>query len=163
MAYPFSLTENMVVIQAIAPQHGTGALLGGTPISLKLCHKVWIVAHANTSAGADAVTVTPQQDTAVAFGAPAAFVTLLPHWIAADVATSPVLVREATDAINHAFAADLLNKTCVFEIDPASLTAGSDCIRVGMTAAAGSFIAAEYIIEPRYPAGSGFRPNYLID
>lgn len=162
MTYPFSIPENCVRIQALAPQHGTGAAQAATAISLKLCHKVWAVVSKNSGAGADAVAVVPQTDALVAFGTPAVLTTAVPHWVAADEATSPVLVRD-TDAVNHTFAADALNGTVVFEIDPAELAAGEDCFRISLTAAAGTFVAVEYIIAPRYPAGSGFRPNYLVD
>src|SRR5512133_1914549 len=103
MAYPFSLPENAVVIQALAPQHGTGAAQPATAVSMKLVHKLWAIVHKNSGAGADAVAVVPQTDAAVAFGTPAVFTAALPHWVAADVATTPELVRDA-DAVNHTFA-----------------------------------------------------------
>lgn len=162
MAYPFAVPENVHLITALSPQHGTGAAQAATAVSLKLVHKLWAVVQKNSGAGADAVAVVPQTDALVAFGTPAVLTTAVPHWVAADEATSTLLVRGA-DAVNHSFAADALLGTVVFEIDPALLTAGEDCFRISLTAAAGTFVSVTYIIAPRYPAGSGFTPNYLID
>jgi hypothetical protein len=162
MALPFSLTEDMALIQALGPIAGTGAAQAATAVSLKLAHKLWAVVDVNSAGGADATAIVPQTDALVAFGSPAVLVTSVPIWAAAGVAVSPALVR-AANAVNYTCVADLLRKQIVFEIDPAKLAAGEDCFRISLTAAVTTLVTVHYVIAPRYPAGSGNRPNYLID
>lgn len=163
MAYPFVIPEDAYVLQAIAPQTGAGVAINGTPISLKLTHKVWAVVHVNTPGTSAAVAIVPQTDANVAFGSAAVLTTAVPIWAAVDVATSPVLVR-ATDAVNYTTVADALSKIVILEIDPAKLAAGEDCFRISLTlVAATDFVSCDYIIAPRYPSGAPFAPSYIID
>ena len=88
MALPFSIPENCVVFQALAPSAGTGAAQPADPISLKLCHKVWAVVNVNSLAGADAAAIVPQTDALVAFGSAAVLTTAVPIWTAAVTGTT---------------------------------------------------------------------------
>lgn len=156
--------ETFTVIQAAGPGTGSGGEITSTPISLKYVHRLWAVIELNTVGTSAAVACVPQTDALVAFGSAAVLTKAVPHWVCADVATSPILVRD-TDAVNHTTTGDALRKIVVFEIDPsAHFGTTEDCFRISLTAvAATDFYSIYYVIEPRYPAATGKQPSLIVD
>lgn len=161
MSLPFAVPENLVILQGAVAQIGTGADVTSRPISLKLCHKVWIYVNLSSLSGA-AYAVAPQTDALVAFGTPAALAVNVPIWFMADADTNTTWTK-AADATHYDTAADANPKALIFEIDPSDLvTAGEDCLRVNIPAlAAADRASIEYLIAPRYAQGT--QPNYFID
>jgi hypothetical protein len=167
MAYPFSLPENMKVINVAAPQVGTAAAVTSDIVSLKNAHKAWIVVNVSPAGGA-ALLLTPQRCDDVTPTAAAVLVTSVPIWVNGNVAASDTLVRQA-NAVNYTTVADANSKQIIFEIDPAKLgeTAGAvpyDCIRI-VTGALPitDFISIDVILAPRYPSSTAASPSALID
>lgn len=160
MALPFSIPENVVLLQGLVAQIGTGADVSSRPISLKLCHKVWIYANISTLAGA-AYAVTPQTDNAVAFGTAAALTVNVPIWSMADADTNTSWTRVA-DATHFDTAGDANPKAVIFQIDPSALPAGEDCVRLTIPAlAAADRASIEYLIVPRYADPTNV--NFFVD
>jgi len=158
----FSFPENCKVVLGAAPQVGAGAAVNSTPISLKNCHKVWIVVNLNPVGGA-ALLLTPQTDALVAFGTAAAITNVARIWANEDVATSDRLV-EQTAAVNFTTTADVNPKQIIFEIDPADLAAGED--KDDLTTGAlpnTDYISIEYVIWPRYQGRVSMQPTVLTD
>lgn len=160
MSLPFNIPENVVLLQGLVAQIGTGADVNSRPISLKMVHKVWIYANISTLAGA-AYAVTPQTDSLVAFGTPAALTVNVPIWFMADADTNTTWTR-ATDATHYDTAGDANPKALIFEIDPAKLPAGEDCLRLDIPAlAAADRASVEYLIVPRYQDPTNV--NFFVD
>lgn len=158
----FNFPENCKVVLAAAPQVGSGAAVDSTAISLKLVNKLWIVVQLAPSGGA-AYTLTPQTDALVAFGSAAVLTNAVRIWANEAIATNDRLV-EQTAAVNFATTANANSKLVIFEIDPANMTDGEDCVRVEIPAlAVGDYASVLYVIEPRYPARPATALTVLTD
>lgn len=72
-------------------------------------------------------------------------------WANEDVAASDTLVAQ-TAAASYTMAADIKNKVVVFEIDPASLTDGYDCVycTIATSSQATNYVAGEWMIESNF-------------
>ena len=164
MSYPWSLPQNMKLVQGIYPQVCGAAALDGDYISLKNAHKCWVVFHLCTGHGT-AIPTTIEVASAVAGTGHTAITNLVPIWVNADCAVSDTLVREATDAVAFTTAATITKQIMVvYEIDPAALTGltGGDCIKgvIGISNAA-NIGACMYFIMPRYPQATP--PSAVVD
>lgn len=160
MAYPFALPENFIVYQAMEPTIGAGADLNGRAVSLKNVHKAYLIAHINPVAGAG-VAIHPETDSTVAFGSGAVLTSPVHIWSNEDTDSGDAWTRE-TDAVNFTTAANDEPKMVIFEIDPAKLPEGEDCVRLVVDSLANTdYAAIEYILIPRY--GGTSQPSVLVD
>lgn len=83
-------------------------------------------------------------------------------WANEDVAATDTLVAQ-TAAASYTMAADIKNKMIVFEIDPASLTDGYDCVycTIATSSQATNFVAGEWEIETNYTQSTP--PSAILD
>ncbi|MEY4634802.1 MAG: hypothetical protein RJA55_600 [Acidobacteriota bacterium] len=148
MALPMSLPENAKIVELFNPKT-TNASLTSDTISLKNALKAWAVFNFTQAAG-HATTPTLRQATDVANGTTAAGPTCR-IWVNEDTAATDTLVA-ATAGASVAVTNDIKNKMVVFEIDPASLTEGYDCVyfTIATSSQATNFVTATMYIEPRY-------------
>lgn len=151
MAYPFTLPQMCKITDALAP--ATDAA-GRTSlyISLKNCHKAYLVAHI-TQAAANTILLTPLQASAIAGTGSKVLANAVPIWVNLDTVAAEALVK-ATDAVNYTTDAGVKNKIVIFEIDPAKLdvAGGFDCVAVstGASVAANITQAMWYLVPARY-------------
>ena len=158
----FNYPENCKVVQAAAPQVGTAAAVNSTPISLKNYHRAFIQVDLNPVGGA-ALLLTPQSDALVAFGSAAVLTNAVRIWANENTAASDRLV-EQTAAVNFTTAANANLKQIIFEIDPADLAAGEDCIRLATGALpVTDYIAITYVLQPRDASRVATQPSAIID
>ena len=159
----FTLPEYMKVVEGLAPQVGGAAAVTGDYVSLKNVHKAYAVIHYRQGDGT-AITWNITRATAVAPTAAIVVSELLRIWSNLDCATSDTLV-EQTAAVNYASGTGQAHKQVVFEIDPAALAAGFDCIAAASTTAipATSAVSIMYYLVPRYPSQVSTQPTVLTD
>lgn len=162
MSSAFSLPENCKIVEAVPGQVGAGALVTSDYISLKNAHKCWIVAQL-TEGHAAAVTFQPLKATAVAPTGSTNITSVVKIWSNLDTATSDTLV-ERTAATSYATNAAAANKIVIFEIDPADLGETYDCIGFSAaTPAAGDYISAVFVLQPRYASCVSTSPTAITD
>jgi len=145
------MPQQMKIVEAITPQ--AGAAITGDYVSLKNCHKAYIILHVCQGA-ANVMTITPYQATSVAAGSEKVLTNVVPIWANEDCATSDTLV-EQTAAKNYALSAATTDKMVIFEIDPRNaldVNAGFDCMCVKTSASAAANItsAIYYLVNDRY-------------
>jgi len=122
----FCLPENCKIIEGLSPRIGTTVAMTGDYVSMKNFEKLYIVIHYQ---GADGVAETfgvmesPLVSGVGAQASPALF----RIWSDLACATSDLLV-ERTAAASYAINAVAANKIVIFEVDPAALTEGYDCV-----------------------------------
>lgn len=161
MTSAFSIPENCKIVQAVTPQVGAAGTVTGTYISLKNVHKAWIVISYNTAGNAE--TFQPLKATAVAPTGSTNITNVVKIWSNLDTATSDTLV-ERTAATSYACDNAATNKLIIFEIDPADLGETYDCISFVTTAiAAGDYLSAVYVLQPRYASQVSLSPTALTD
>ena len=163
MAYPFRLPEDTHLVLGQAPVVGAGAAFVGDYISVKYAHKVWCVITYN-QADANAITFGVNEATAVAPTGAVAITALMPIYSNLACGTNDRWVERA-HAATYAAGATATTKMIVFEVDPAILSAGFDCIAVrsDTVVAAGQYISYHYLIAPRYAGDVAQTPSYVID
>jgi len=144
-----SLPEKYKIVQLYCGQ-GTTALVTSDVVSLKNAQMCWIVVNFDCTASSNPATIV-YQDVSVAGAAGVGLVNTVPIWSNLNTAATDTLVRR-TDALNYTPGASAYYKQVIFEIDPASLTAGYDCIYVTVGAlAATEALSVEAFLETRYP------------
>ena len=164
MAFPFAIPEDTHVVLGQAPIVGAGAAFVGDYISVKYAHKVWCVVLYN-QADANPITFGVNEATAVLPAGAAAITATMPIWSNLACGTNDRWVRRANAATYAAAGAVAAHKMVVFEVDPAILSAGFDCIalRSDTVIAAAQYVAYLYIIAPRYKGEVATTPSYIID
>jgi hypothetical protein len=127
----------------------TNAALTSQVVSLKGAIKATLTLIFSNAAGF-ASTPTIKQATDIAAGTNAAGPTCR-IWANEDVAASDTLVAQTAGA-SYAVAADVKNKVVVFEIDPATLTDGYDCVycTIASSSQATNFVAGEWMIQGNF-------------
>jgi hypothetical protein len=156
---PFSITEDMKIVEAIAPQTNNGTATSDY-ISCKNAHRVWIVAHITQGAAA-ASTFTLYEATAVAPTGAALITATVPIWSNLDCAASDTLVKR-TSAAGYATDATIKHKMVVFEWNPALFSSGFDCLAVVcIGTSASNIVEAMFYIEDRY--GAPTPPTSITD
>jgi hypothetical protein len=163
MSFAPFIPEGCYPVIAVAPRVN-GAITSDF-ISLKNVQMAWIhVVFANATASTDAITI--QRATAVAPTGNVAIVNTVPIWAGIMTAANTLLIRD-TDAIAYLGADVTGNRVVVFQIDPASLGAGYDCL--GFTIAdsghATNYVSATFWLLPRYeraPASQS-ATEYVVD
>lgn len=146
---PFTLPEECKIVSLTSPIT-TNAEVTSDAVSLKNAHKAWIVVNLKQAA-THATLLTLMQATDVAVGTNAVLATAVPIWYNDDT-TTDALTR-ATDAINYTTSASVADKMYVFEIDPATLTAGYDVVYLISAASseATNIISTVVYLQSRYP------------
>lgn len=119
-------------------------------VSLKNAIKATFIVSLTQAVG-HATAIAVRQATDVAAGTNAAGPSTTKSWLNEDVAASDTLVKQ-TDGASVTVTNNVKKKQIVFEVDPASLTDGYDCVY--LTAAdssqATNFINIEALIETSY-------------
>ena len=163
MAFPFRLPENTALVLGQAPIVGAGAAFVGDYISLKYAHKVWCVISYN-QADANPITFGVNEATAVAPDGAAAITATMPIYSNLDCGTNDRWVARAA-AATYATDAGVAHKMIIFEVDPAILSAGCDCIalRSDTVIAAAQYVSYHYLIAPRYKGPVATTPLYTTD
>lgn len=164
----FAFPENCKVVQALAPCVGAADVKTGTYISLKNVHRAWIVISYITAGNAE--TFQPLMATAVAPTGSTNVTANMRIWSNLATATNDRLVERAAGT-SYACDAGATNKLIIFEIDPAALGDNGatppvpyDCISFNTTAiAAGDYVSAVYVLEPRYPSRASTAPTVVTD
>jgi hypothetical protein len=148
MPLPINLPANFKVVSGCAPTT-TNAAVTGDYVSLKNCHKAWVVFHLK-QAVAHATVCSIMKATAVAPTGGTAMTATVPNWLNDDVATDAF--AKGTDAASVTVTADAVDKIVIIEVDPSALGATYDCIAGKTTASsqATDFVAMLYILAPRY-------------
>ena len=154
----FCLPETTKIVEAITPQ--AGAAITGDYVSLKNVHMAYVIVHI-AQAAVNTVAITIEQATNVAMAGTTAITVAVPIWANEDCATSDTLVRQ-TDAVSFTTSAAQKHKVIVFQVDPATLAAGFDCIGVKTGASDGTNLtSAIYVLLERYQADQP--PSAIID
>ena len=158
MTYPYPLLQTCKIVEAITPQ--VGAAITGDYVSLKNVHMAWVIVHV-AQGNAAQMTISLNRATAVAPTGAVAIANVVKIWANQDCATSDLLVRQ-TDAINFQLSAAVAHKLVIFQVDPASLGAGYDCIAVATGASnADNLTSAIYVLEERYQGEQP--PSAIVD
>jgi hypothetical protein len=154
-----SLVTKFKLVQAFAPKT-TNAALTSQVITVKHAIKVWLVLHFTNAVGFASVP-TIKQATDIAAGTNAAGPTCR-IWLNEDTATTDTLVAQ-TAAASQATDAVIKNKMVVFEIDPASLTDGYDCVycTIATSSQATNFVSGEWVIQTNYQQATP--PSAILD
>lgn len=144
-----TLPENFKIVRAIDPQTAAAGA-DGDYISLKNAHRVWVLVEI-TQGNAATIALTLEKATAVAGTGSVAITNAVPIWSNAATGTSDTLVRQ-TDAVSFTTSAALASKQVIFQVEPASLGEGFDCLCVKAGASnAANVISATYLLQTRYP------------
>lgn len=147
------------VVQAFAPKT-TNAALTSQVVTLKNAIRATLVLNfANAVGFASVPTINQATDIAAGTNAagPACRI-----WANEDCAATDTLVAK-TAAASYTMAADIKNKQVVFEIDPASLTDGYDCVycTIPTSSQATNFVSGEWIIETNFVQATP--PSAILD
>jgi hypothetical protein len=163
MSLPFALPENTKIVDGYCANVGGAAAITGDYVSLKGCHKAYVVIKYRQADG-NAITWNVTRATNVSAGSAAVMTELMRIWSNLDTATSDLLV-ERTAAVNYASGAGATNKIVIFEVDPDSLTDTFDCIAGASTTAiaAAQYVDITYYLIPRYPGRVLTSPSAIID
>ena len=163
MAFPFRVPEGTHLVQGASPVVGAAAAVVGDYISLRYAHKVWCVIMYNQADG-NAITFGVNEATGVLPAGAAAITAVMPIFSNLACGTNDRWVRRA-DAATYATDAGAAEKMIVFEVDPAILSAGFDCIalRSDTAIAAAQYVAYFYLIAPRYKGAVADAPSYIVD
>ncbi len=139
----------------------TNGGLTSTRITLRDAHKAWIVVTLKNAVGF-AEVCTPNKSKTVAGGSETTIPATTRIWANEDCVTSDTLV-EKTAAANYTTDNVAKIKQVVFEIDPADLGEGFDCVNVGLSdsSQATDFAEIHFILQARYKQGTP--PSALTD
>ena len=160
----FSLPENCKIVEGLSPRIGVaGGAVTGDYISLKGLSKVYVVIHYQCVDGVAEVFGVMKSPLVSGVGATAT-TELWRIWSNLDCATSDLLV-ERTAATSYAIDAAAAHKIIIFEVDPAMLSEGYDCI-AGYTQtglAVTETISMLYFGVPRYAGRVLTAPTVITD
>ena len=154
-----SVPTRFKLVQAFAPKT-TNAALTSQVVTLKNAIRATLTLHFTQAVGF-ASTPTIKQATDIAAGTNAAGPTCR-IWANEDTAATDTLVAQ-TAAASYAVAADIKNKMVVFEIDPAALTDGYDCVycTIATSSQATNFVSGEWQIETNFALATP--PTAILD
>jgi hypothetical protein len=161
MARQLSLPVNFKIVQMQKPTT-TNAAVQTQTITLKGCHKAWVIFEFNNAVGFSS-TPTLIQCTDIASATNKAG-PVVPIWSNLAAATTDTLVRR-TDAASYAQGTAATPSEIVFEIDPSRLdvNGGYDCIyfTIASSSQATDFVAATAILQTSYQQATP--PTQVID
>jgi hypothetical protein len=149
-----TLPENFKIVDATAGPVTTNGGVTCDYVSLKNCHRAWILLQL-TQAVAHATVIQPQVATAVAPTGAVSITFSTRFWENEDTATTDTLVAQ-TAATSLTLTADVAKKMVVVQIDPQDVVAqGATYDVLGCTISdssqATNFVSGVYILEERYP------------
>lgn len=160
----FSLPENCRIIEGLSPRIGAaGGSVIGAYISVKQYEKVYVMVHYAEGSGTSEVFGIMKSPLVSGVGG-IATTELWRIWSNLDCATSDLLV-ERTAATSYAIGTGNTNKIIVFEVDPAALSEGYDCIAGYFQSgiAATDTYSILYFGVPRYAGRVLTAPSAIID
>ena len=154
-----SLPTKFKIVTAFAPKT-TNAALTSQVVTLKNAMRAWLVLNFTNAVGFASVP-TLKQATDIAAGTNAAGPSSR-IWANEDVAATDTLVAQ-TAAASYTMAADVKNKLIIFEIDPATLTDGYDCVycTIATSSQATDFVAGEWWIQGNFSQAT--LPSAILD
>ena len=154
-----SLPTRFKIVTAFAPKT-TNAALTSQVVTLKNAVKAWLILNFTQAVGF-ASTPTIKQATDIAAGTNAAGPTCR-VWSNLDVGTTDTLV-ERTAAASYALTTATTNMLVVFEIDPATLTDGYDCIycTIATSSQATDYVAGEWVLQTNFAQATP--PSAILD
>ncbi len=156
---PITIPTTFKKVVAFAPKT-TNAALTSQVVSLKNAIRATLTLTFTNAVGfASVPTIKQATDIAAATNAAGPTCRI---WANEDVAATDTLVEQTAGA-SYTMAADIKNKHIVFEIDPASLTAGYDCIycTIATSSQATNFVSGEFEIETNYAQATP--PSAILD
>lgn len=147
MAWQNLVSENKIVQLACATTNGG---ITSDVVSLKNAIRATIICNMEQAVG-HATLISLKQATDVAAGTNAAG-PACPIWVNADTTATDTLVKETTDAATFTLGSGTVPMQVIFEVDPAALTAGYDCVYVTVadSSQATNFAAIEILIRENY-------------
>ncbi len=154
-----SLPTRFKIVTAFAPKT-TNAALTSQVITLKGAVKAWLILNFTNAVGfASAPTILQATDIAAGTNAAGPVCRI---WANEDVAATDTLVAK-TGAALYAVTNDVKLKLVVFEIDPATLTDGYDCVycTIATSAQATNFVAGEWFIQHNFAQATP--PTAILD
>lgn len=154
MAHQFTLPEEAKIVGSLPPAADAAGRTGRW-INAGYAEKVYIIFHLNQGV-ATAVPLSINQATSVGGAGSKALIKNARIWANEDVAGNPDNLQRQTDGVSYTPAANIKEKTVVFEIDPASLDIPNSFFWVaGITGASSASNITEctvYAVPMRYPS-----------
>ncbi len=154
-----SLPTSYKKVVAFAPKT-TNAALTSQVVTLKNAVKATLTLIFTNAVGfASVPTIKQATDIAAATNAAGPTCRI---WANEDVAATDTLVAQTAGA-SYTMAADVKNKHVVFEIDPASLTDGYDCVycTIATSSQATNFVSGEWEIRTNFAQSTP--PTAILD
>lgn len=154
-----SLATSFKLVQAFAPKT-TNAALTSQVITLKNAIRCWLVLHFTQAVGfASVPTIKQATDIAAATNAAGPSCRI---WANEDTSVNDTLVAQTAGA-SYAIGSDTKNKMVVFEIDPATLTDGYDCVycTIATSSQATDFVSGEWQIQTNFKQSTP--PTAILD
>lgn len=161
MATSFTLWQILPNAQLLNPA-ADAAGRTGTWVSLKTCHKAWVVFHL-TQGSAATILLSLLQAQDVSGTGSKVFANAVPTVANLDQSVSDALMRQ-TDAVNYTTDAGVKNKIVIFEIDPAMLDTANNFRTVTVSTGASNaanITAAQIFLATRYEQVSP--PSMLVN
>jgi hypothetical protein len=154
-----AIASKYKIVQAFAPKT-TNAALTSQVVTLKNAIRATLVLNFTNAVGfASVPTLKQATDIAAATNAAGPVSRI---WANEDCAATDTLVAQ-TAAASYTMAADIKNKQIVFEIDPAALSDGYDCVycTIATSSQATNFVSGEWIIETNFAQATP--PTAILD
>ncbi len=152
MASNISLPEHFKIVSATQGPVTTNGGVTADYVSLKNCHKAWVVCSFTQAVG-HATGIDPKQASDVAGTGVKVLSANAPIWANEDVATSDTLASQ-TAAKTYDLTNDVKKKLVVFEIDPSAFDVanGFDVLgcAVDDSSQATNFVDITYWLQMRY-------------
>jgi len=154
MTHPFTLPEQLKIVDATAGPVTTNGGVTSDYVRLGDAHKAFIVCQLTQAVG-HATSIAVRKATAAAGTGVVAITVSQPIWANEDTAASDALVAKAA-AVSYAVTNDIKKKIVVFQIDPASLGDTFDYLNftVSDSSQATNFVAGAFYLFSRYPGAT---------
>ena len=160
MSKPTCIPEEFKIVNG-TPVVTTNSAVTCDYISCKNALRVTIIAEL-LQAATHATALGINEATSVGAGSATPVTTVQKVWKNADVSSTDTLVR-GTDAATIAATGGTTNQQLVIQFDPATFSAGFDCIAATLTASSEStnYVTVTYLIEERYSQATP--PSSILD
>jgi hypothetical protein len=155
----FQLPEHCKIVEALEPATDAAGRTGDY-VSLKNAIRAWLVLHI-TQGNAATIAISLSEATAVLPTAAQVCPGLVDIWSNLDCAATDTLVKR-TAAANYTTDAGVKHKIVIFEIKPATLSSGFDCVAAVTGASnAANITEAQWVIQEAYPQATP--PSAILD
>lgn len=146
-----TLPEKYNIVQGAAPQT-TNSAITGKYVSMKNVIVAFVIVHLTQAVGhATQVSLFQAQD--VSGTGAKALASNVPVWANEDTSASDALVRK-TDGVSYSVAADVKNKTVVFQVEAERLDINNGFTtlqaRIGASSQTTNFASVEIIADNKY-------------